>query len=498
MRALQELVYILSRNKTKNIRQYGFLQDKSGRLMEFYNALVDEKFNTDEEAAKTLLDATPKDKTYRRLKNKLKEELLNGLFFVDTSHGSYTDLQKAYYECYKDWATVKLLKIQSSPTIFLEVSERLILKALKYEFTDLVFDVSRWLKNEFSGRIGDKKKYLYYKELANEYSKILQLEFKTENGYNDLILLFARSKSSNPEIFLLAQPLFNEIKEYLGNIDSYRFNLYGYLIGVYMYMSKHDYQSTITICEEALYYFDNRAYNHRIAKQAFLNQLTVCCTQLKLFQKGKAFALRSIDLAQEGKSDWHRAQESYLILLLHQGKYSKAYEVFQTARKHKSYKFLIDLTKERWQIYEAYIALLHEMNQVGEGAVPNKKFKVSKFLNEVPTYLKDKRGYNIPIIIVQFLFLVQRKKYDEALQRIETLEKYGSRYLKKNDTFRTSCFIKMLSQFPKQGYQRKAIQENTNELLEKLSKVSLEIADQANEIEVIPYEMLWELALEVL
>ena len=498
MRALKELVYILDRNKTKNIRQYGFLQDKSGRLMTFYNAMMDEKFNTDEEAAKILLNTTPKDKTYRRLKNRLKEELLNALFFVDTSKGNYTDLQKAYYECYKDWTNLKVLRIHTAHNACLEFSERILVKAIKFDFTDIVFDIARDLKKQYSFRLRDEKKYVKYGDLLNHYLFILQLEVKTEESYNKIALEYAHSKSSKPEIFSLAQKSFIEFKDYLGKINSYRFNLHGYLVGVYMYMSKHDYEKTITICEEALHYFDNRPYNHRVAKQAFLNQLTVCCTQLKLYKKGEAYALRSIEVAQEGQSNWHRAQESYLLLLLHQGKYPQAYQVFQTARKHKSYQFLIDLDKERWQIYEAYIALLHEMNRVGEEVALNKKFKVIKFLNEVPVYSKDKRGYNIPIIMVQFLFLVKRKKYDEALQKIENLEKYGGRYLRKNDTFRTSCFIKMLLEFPKQGYQRKKIEEKAIVLLEKLSEVPLEIADQANEIEVIPYEMLWELALDLL
>lgn len=499
MRALQELVYILSRNKTKNIRQYGFLQDKTGRLMEFYNALLDEKFNTDEEAAKTLLNTTAKDKTYRRLKNKLKKELLNALFFVDMSKGNNTDYQKAFAECYKDWANLQVLYLNTrSSSIWLEFFEKLLTKAKKFDFTEIVFEVSRQLSRLYAFHLGDKKKCLEYEKLMNHYLFILQLEVKTEELYNKLTLEYAKSKSAKPELFFLFQDYLAEFKDYLGKINSFRFNFNGYLIVAYMYLSKNDYKNTIKVSEEALHYFDNRPYENLYAKNAFLTQLTVCYTQLKLFKKGETAALRNIEISQVGKANWHRSRETYLILLLHQGKYEQAYQVFQNVRKNKSHKFLVSFTKERWQIYEAYIELLYEMNQVEADATPKKKFKVSKFLNEVPTFVKDKRGYNIPIIIVQFLFLVNRKKYDAALQRIEALQKYGGRYLKKNDTYRTSCFIKMLSQFSKYRYNKKAIHRNTNKLLEKLQEVPLEISNQANEIEVIPYEMLWDLALEAL
>jgi len=498
MRTLQELVYILSRNKTKHIRQYGFLHDKSGRLMEFYNALVEEKFNTDEEAAITLLNTTPRDKAYRRLKNKLKEELLNAFFFVDTSKGNHTDIQIAHAECNKNWANLKLLYYYNANSACLELAKKILMKAKKFEFTDIAFDVARMLKKMYALRLGDKKNYDKHEKLVNDFLFILQLELKADIAIDRITLEYIRSKSAKPEMYFFIKEYYDEFKDYLGKINSYQFNLMGYLVGVYMYMSKNDFINTIKVCEEALDYFDNRPYDHRKAKQGFLNQLTICCTHLKLFEKGEASALRSVEMSQVGKTSWHMSKEAYLNLLLQQGNYEKAYQVFQFARKHKTYNFLSNFIKERWQIYEAYVELLNELDKVGADTLPNKKFKVAKFLNEVPIFAKDKRGYNIPIIIVQFLFLVKRKKYDPALQRIEALEKYGSRYLKKNDAFRTNCFIKMLSQFSKYHYQKKVIQEHSKKLLAKLKEVPQQLTDEANEIEVIPYESLWDLALEAL
>lgn len=109
MEQLKELVYILSLNKTKKIRQYGFLQDESGRLLEFYKGMVEEKWNTDEEAAKALLGLDAKHKTYRRLKNKLQEELLNAFLFLDFDNSSHSDIQKVHHDCYKNWTQISIL-----------------------------------------------------------------------------------------------------------------------------------------------------------------------------------------------------------------------------------------------------------------------------------------------------------------------------------------------------------------------------------------------------
>ena len=109
MEGLKELVYILSLNKTKKIRQYGFLHDETGRLLAFYKGLVTDKWNTDEEAAKDLLNLSPKHKTYRRLKNKLRENLLNAFLFLDFEKGTYTDMEQAYYSSVKIWAQIHIL-----------------------------------------------------------------------------------------------------------------------------------------------------------------------------------------------------------------------------------------------------------------------------------------------------------------------------------------------------------------------------------------------------
>ena len=106
---------------------------------------------------------------------------------------------------------------------------------------------------------------------------------------------------------------------------------------------------------------------------------------------------------------------------------------------------------------------------------------------------------NIPILVLQLLFYLQRKDYDKVIDRLETIEKYCSRYLRKDKcTYRSNCFIKMLLQIPKAKFQKAEIIRKASPFLEKLGKKSIAIANQAFEIEIIPYEDLWELVLKEL
>jgi len=81
---------------------------------------------------------------------------------------------------------------------------------------------------------------------------------------------------------------------------------------------------------------------------------------------------------------------------------------------------------------------------------------------------------------------------------MEGIEKYCSRYLKHNDTFRSNCFIKMLLQIPTYAFHRERVTRQTQKLYEMLCSVPMEVANQTYEIEIIPYEALWQITVSAL
>lgn len=57
------------------------------------------------------------------------------------------------------------------------------------------------------------------------------------------------------------------------------------------------------------------------------------------------------------------------------------------------------------------------------------KFRLSSWLNDMPIFSKDKMGSNIPILILQAMFLLLERRLDEFDNRIEALRKYRQRNL---------------------------------------------------------------------
>ena len=126
------------------------------------------------------------------------------------------------------------------------------------------------------------------------------------------------------------------------------------------------------------------------------------------------------------------------------------------------------------------------------------KFRLGKFMNEVPSYSQDKRGANISILVIQILFTIVQKNYNKSIDRIEAIEKYTSRHLKQDDNFRSNCFIKMLMEIPKESFKKEAVAQKADRYRRKLAEMPLAKANQAFHIEVIPYEHLWEMVINLL
>jgi len=232
-----------------------------------------------------------------------------------------------------------------------------------------------------------------------------------------------------------------------------------------------------------------------------LFQKIICLIQLKEYQQGKKVVNELFTYLDEETFNWFKGQEMRMYLLFHTKNYQEAYTIFSEVYSHKKFnKALSAANQETWEIFKAYLHFLIELDHIQaiEGDTNFKKFRINRFINTVPTYSKDKRGANIAILVIQIIFSIHQKKYDLMIDRIDAINKYGSRHLRKGENFRSNCFIKMLLEIPKASFHKVGAQRKAAPYVKKLSKASLEIANQTHSIEILPYEDLWPLVIGML
>ena len=498
MDILKELTTLINKNRIKHLSSLG--KNPDSKLQLFYQAIVNGQVQTDEEAARDVLGLDPKKSGYRNLKKRLKQELINHIFFMDMKRPLYSEQQRAYYSCWKELAAAKILLGRGALKASLDICHRILGQTQKYEFTELSMAILRTLRSHYGTLEGDLQKFEYYNTQYKHYEQIWHAESQAEEFYTELILAYNQRDFPKDELQNRAIHYFETLQPLMEEFDAFKLHLCGNLIRILKHMSQHDYHATNQICSEAIQFFQQKPYQARIAFQILWHQQLVCLIQLKQFDAGKRVAKACLELIPVGNFNWFKQQELFLMLALHTQNYRDAFQIYNQTTQQNRFSFLPASLREMWKIYGSYLHYLADLYQMG---LPNtkqykKRFRLGKFLNEVPTYSKDKRGMNIPILIIQILFLILKKQYDVAIDRIESIEKYCTRYLRQDETFRSNCFIKMLLQIPIHGFHPIAIQRHAQKYKSRLEQVPLAIANQAHEIEIIPYEDLWEMAIKSL
>jgi len=500
MQALKELVYLINKH---NVRTQSFFPEgPEGKSMmaEFYEEILKGNIQDDEGAAHHFYDGQINSARYQKLKNSMLKRLLSMVFFLDNNGSSFAERNQAYYECYKEWASAKILLGKNARTSGIRLALKVLRQSKKYEFTELTLDISRTLRLHYGTREGNLSKFDQYNKLYKSLAQLWKREIEAEEKYADLVLHYINAKASKDDTHLKAKEFFEEIKEDFNQYDSYMIKFCGYLIKTLISSSINDHQNTLQTTQEALDFFYSKPYFARVPIQIAYYQQMVCYTQLKDFDNGRKVAFKCQEIIDRGSFNWFKFQELYFLLSMHTEEYQEAYEIFCEVKAEKQFEFLPEAVRETWNIFKAY---LHFLQEVGQLALPTDekrftKFRLGKFLNNTPIFSKDKMGMNIPILVIQIVFMIHNKDYDQAIDRIEAIEKYVTRYLRKDDTFRSNCFIRMLLQIPASGFHQAGVIRKAKKYQNKLEECPLEMAGQNYEIEIIPYETLWNIVVQSL
>lgn len=496
MQNLLELVDIVSKKRLKAAGAPGFPDAPTCYL---YDIIKDGIVKTDEQASDLLRKKHPAE-TYQRVKQQLKKYLNRMLFIVELNLPHYQLRQKAYFECHRSWAAMKILVGKNARASTLDIASDLLQLSRRYDFSDIALDIARTLRLQYGSVLGDLKKYEQYDILAHYLDSVVRAENLAEELYTDLIVRFVNNKSAKKEVHEQALLYFEQISPFLDQFDTYKMHLCGRLIEVLIYSSVNDYKQTVGVCARAISFFEQRSYVANVPLQAFYYQSMVCCVQLRDYEHGKVIAGKGIKLLEDGTFNWFKYQELLIILAFHTRAYQEAYEVLKRVLLHRKYSSLPESTRQYWKIIEAYQYYLKELGLIdveGEESVLS-RFRIARFANETPLFSRDRRGLNIPILISQIVYLIHQRKQSETIDRMDAIARYSTRYLIKDDTYRSNCFIKMLLVIPEAGFHKVATKRHADRFVKLLKAVPLDFANQSHEVELIPYEDLWEMVLGTL
>lgn len=500
MLLISELIELIDSYKAQNVKVLQNPFTSQSKYSMFYRGIKEGVINNDEDASKLLYNCEPQDHKYKKLKYRFRQRLLNSLFFIDVHQPNYTDIQKAYYSCYKNWATINILFGKGAKKSAIAIAEKTLRQAQKFEFTEVVCNISRILRLNFATTKGDKRKFNFYNKLYKEQSRYLEAETLAEELYGDLIIDFVGSRATKKEYSKKADQYAEQLSQHLSDlaVPTYNFLFFAYSVIVLKYEIINDHKNVIIQCQKAYVQLNEKSFQLKMQIFPFVFKCFTSYIMLEKYRKAKMLITPCRQALDEGLINWFTFNQVHFIFLLHTSAYHEAYELLYSTLQHPRMKFQSDNTQEVWKVYEAYAHYVNHSKINNEETNEEKvkgNFKIGKFLNEVPAFSKDKRGLNIAILIIQILLLLQQKKYNKVIDRVSGLERYATRYLRKNETYRENCFIHMLLQIPRGNFNVTAVQRHAKKYVRMLAEISMNESSQSIGIEIVPYQVLWSAIL---
>ena len=473
----------------------GFIQsgiDKKSQVYHLVKRHFSKEFEVDKEPTEIEFGDIPKS-INNFTANNFAEIIQDSILTFANGYPKGQVLGQKYYECHKQLFLAEILNTLLLKRAALFVAEQLVKKSKKYFFINITFQAYRIMYVTRVSLKGDHKD-LEASENFLKYLKFYEIEKNMEIEYNHVFKKLIKSTAFDEEVIHSCGEIIEKYRQYEKNIPSFYFHYQLYHLDYVRHVNLKENERVYSIAKNALEYFDSLHFVYNPGRLVFMYILIIHSIQHREFDEGQALIERAKEIVSKKSPQWFRIKENELILNFHRGYFTEAINTFLDVANNKSFVSINPTDKSRWILNEAYVNLAIETGS-GECNVRRKRFSVQKFINELPGYSKDKRAMNIPILIAQMVFFIVRRQYNHAIDRIEALEKYSSRYLRNDETFRSNCFIKMLLEIPKNSFNRLRVERASQKYFERLIDSEVDLINQPFEIEIIPYERLWAMIM---
>ena len=436
---------------------------------------------------------TPNVRAMQRLQSRVQAKLLNQLYFLDHSDPRHLVSRRYKLECLDLLHKVSILFAEGEYNL----TERLLLRCLRLtaagEFTEYTVQCARMLRTMYA----EQRQALRYQKMAKlllKTQQVLAWEQEAEDIFSDTQLALARTVNSRRAVLPLV-PGYIEQLEGL-NRRARTFNTFNYLYRLRLVYEElqGNYPEIIRLTATAATRlregklnerrFDKR-YNHFISIYAYLRSRQ---------------PLRGLKLAQvyvrdfhPSSSNWFYFQEHHLLLALHAEHYEYAQQLLQTTSKNPGYIKQRPAAIERWDLYRGYAEFVSPTQRAG----PVRRQKMAQWALTLPEFSRDKRGHNVAILVLQVLHFLRERNLEEVLARLERLRKYQQRHLRESNVLRSRLFLRLLQVIVEKNFDPRQAAERGKTLLQQLRDAPPP-GDAFAEVEIIPYEHLWLLVLDLL
>lgn len=502
MQELSELIRVLSAKRSGSLKLFIEEQEPPDSLyLRLYNGVKDGSYTSDETAAFDLYSVEPAENRYQILKSRLKNRLYPLLFFLDIRRPKSPPLQEAEYtsllEMVKAWILVRL----GSRTLAIRLAQKTLVTAEQYGLTRIEADCLKLMRNHYAV-IGSVKQYDRCNEKLHRALERLQLEYEAEELCDKLSIRFVLSTAHQPDMYNLAGTMIEKIEQIRQQCDSRKINELYFRTKNYAHQIRLEYDKAVSVSTDALKYFEEHSHSAGPALSGrFLISRAESYLHLGKYKEGKQDARDSLSYFPSGSNNWMLAHIPHFLLAMHSEDFELALLLLHSVTSHP--RFQTSQSRARialWKVFEGYVRYCLYSGWAQLATSPDlPTFRLYKMLNEVQSVSRDKSGANCSVLILEVLWLLEDRNFEQIDRLSDTLANYAKRHLRNSTSRRSLLFVRMIQVMIRTNYNTEKTRSKADRYFRQLKSLHPSMIEGAmDSLEVLPYEKLWEWMLQKL
>jgi hypothetical protein len=490
MKELQRLVKIIDKNASASSPLINF-QDESTLESKLFHLLKNNFIDSDEAVAKNLYGSGKLTGSYRMLKSRFRKKLYNHLHFLDFSLDNLKAANEVTYTCLSLLTEAQALVINSELKLALKLLEQVLFLATKHENNEMKIIALENICSIYR----DLSKERELSKRREELRQCYEIQVFEREGlwlYENLMRGLRAPISDKPKALKDYPPALARMWEMWEKSKSSKIFFWRHILQIAYLEQQGEYAKIVDkiakteklVAENQVSIFwYNRKYNAYIEVYGLL--------QSRQYERGLELAAKNVKLLEQYSANWFGFMENYVLLAIHSKQYQLAENLLKDVIESEHLRKLSDASIERWELYRRYFVFLVG-HVVGERQ-PALKSEVTAKLLILPN---DKAGFNLALLVLDVLEKLSEGEMDELEVQAERVRKYAQKYLRGEKAERPRLFMRLLLLALTKQNAREA-REQGQALLEKLRAEPLP-GDAFTEVEIVPYEHLWEHVLQSL
>lgn len=441
---------------------------------------------------------------FRKLKERVMDVLADQVLMIDRKAGNLSTDQRTYYAAHRDLIVAKILEGRGGKVAAKYFYNRAARRAKTYDLNFIGVCANQALRY-YAGRFQrNERRFQHYHEQMLTCQLSMSAEREATEYYSRVVMAYGTSPKSQLRVRNMAAA-FVDVLEVQYDVRSLgpSFAHPYYLLRLAAVGATAGYTKLLPVITEATSFFSQSAKKFAVPLSSFYLSEFVIRILAQEYDVAESVRQKCESLLAAGTTQWLKLQEITVQFYMYANQIDKAIHHYQLATKP-----LVDNTiecssqlRERWLVIRLYLYLLHACDQHFPVPSPDPlgvKFKASRAFNNIPNLDKEKSGRNIPILFAQLLFTLFTGELTCFEQQLANAEKYITRHANHAEHFRSKCFFRLLMRLPGSDYRSDRFQKKAAGWLKKLTDNPLNTMGQSFEIEIIPYETLFQFIIHYL